>query len=73
MFQAAANSLLQRYRSLSPEISNFLRCLLEDETMSRNDIEAVTEFYGDWNSANIVYASTLICSVKEIESSDFSN
>ena len=40
--QAAANSLLRRYQSRPLEISNFLRCLLEDETLSRNDIEAVS-------------------------------
>ena len=53
VFQAAANSLLRRYQSGPLEISNFLRCL-EDETMSQYDIEAVSEFYGDWNSADIV-------------------
>ena len=37
-FQAAANSLLRRYQSRPLEISNFLLCLLEDETLSRNDI-----------------------------------
>ena len=42
VFRAAANSLLRRYQPRSLEISNSLRCLLEDETMSHYDIEAVS-------------------------------
>ena len=36
-----------------------MRCLLEDET-SRNDIEALSEFYGDLNSADIVHKRELL-------------
>ena len=28
--------------------------------MSRNDMEAVSEFYGDWNSADIVHKRQLL-------------
>ena len=38
VFQAVANSLFRRYQSRPLNTSNFLPCLLEDETMSRNDI-----------------------------------
>ena len=34
-------------------MSNLLRRLVEDDTMSCDDIERASVFYGDWDSADI--------------------
>ena len=60
VFEAAANSLLRRYQSRSLQMSNFLRGLLEDPSMSRDEMEAVSNFYGDWNFADIVRERQLL-------------
>ena len=41
-------------------MSNFLRGLLEDPSMSRDEMEAVSNFYGDWNFADIVRERQLL-------------
>ena len=41
-------------------MSNLLRRLVEDETMSRNDIEGASVFYGDWDSADITRERKLL-------------
>ena len=41
-------------------MSNLLRCLVEDKTMSRDDIEKVSVFYGDWDSADITRERQLL-------------
>ena len=58
-FEKAASSLLRRYQSRLLQMSNSLRRLVEDETMSRDDIEGASVFYGDWilptSHASITY------------------
>ena len=41
-------------------MSNSLGQLVEDETMSRNDIEGASVFYGDWDSAKITCECQLL-------------
>ena len=41
-------------------MSNFLHCLLKDQAMSRDNIKTVSEFYGDWNSEEIVHELQLL-------------
>ena len=53
IFEKAASSLLRRYQSRPQQMSNLLRHLIEDEPMSRDDIEGASVFYGDWDSADI--------------------
>ena len=60
VFEKAASSLLRRYQSRSLQMSNLLRRLVEDETMSRDDIEATSVFYGDWDSADITRERQLL-------------
>ena len=47
VFEKAASSLLRRYQSRPLQMSKLLRRLVEDETMSRDDIEGARVFYGD--------------------------
>ena len=53
VFEKAASLLLRRCQSQPLQMSNLLRRLVEDETMSRNDIEGARVFYGDWDYADI--------------------
>ena len=60
VFEKTANSLLRRYQSRPLQLSNFLRCLLEDQDMSRDDMQTVSEFYDDWNILDIVRERQLL-------------
>ena len=44
VFEKAASSLLRRYQSQPLQMSNLLRSLVEDETMSRVDIKGASVF-----------------------------
>ena len=39
---------------------NLLRRLVEDETMSRDDIKGASVFYGDWDSTDITSERQLL-------------
>ena len=41
-------------------MSNLLRLLVEDETMSRDDIEGASVFYGDWDSSDVTSGRQLL-------------
>ena len=41
-------------------MSNLLRRLVEDETMSRDDIEGASVFYGDWDSVDVIRERQLL-------------
>ena len=41
-------------------MSNLLHRLVKHETMSCDDIEGVSMFYGDWNSADITHERQLL-------------
>ena len=60
VFEKAASSLLRRYQSRPLLMSNLLRRLVEDETMSRDDIEGASVFYGDWDSVDITRERQLL-------------
>ena len=60
VFEKAASSLLRRYQSRPLLMSNLLRRLVEDETMSRDDIEGASMFYGDWDSVDITRERQLL-------------
>ena len=60
VFETAANSLLRHYQSRPLQMSNILHCLLEDQAMSHDDIKTVSEFYGNWNSEEIVHKCQLL-------------
>ena len=60
VFEKAASSLLRRYQSRPPQMSNLLRRLVEDETMSRDNMEGASTFYGGWDSADITCEGQLL-------------
>ena len=53
VFENAASSLLRRYQSRPLQMSNLLRRLVEDETISRDDIEWASVFYDDWDFGDV--------------------
>ena len=52
--------LLEHYQSLSLQMSNFLHCLLEEQAMSCDTIEAVKKFYDNCNYSEIVPEQQLL-------------
>ena len=60
VFEKAASSLFLRYQSRPLQMSNLLRRLVEDETMSRDDIKGASVFYSDWDSADITHERQLL-------------
>ena len=60
VLKKAASSLLRRYQSRPLQMSNLLRRLVEDKTMSHDDIEEASVFYGDWDSADITRERQLL-------------
>ena len=60
VFENSVSSLLRRYQSRQLQMSNLLCHLIEDETMSRDDIEEASVFYGDWDSADITRECQII-------------
>ena len=62
-----SNKFLKQQRILCCKIINHAICkcqifyvVLEEQAISRDDIEAACEFYGDWNSADIVRERQLL-------------
>ena len=60
VFEKAASLLLCHYQLRLLQMSNLLCRLVEDETMSCDDIEVASVFYGDWDSVGITCRCQLL-------------
>ena len=63
--------LLPRYQSRPLQMSSFLHSLQEDQTMSRDDVETLSEFHDDWNSSEIVRERQLLFARLKVGSTHF--